>query len=174
MKKMILMLALAFATTAMYAQKNKPLEPLKSENKIYVTLDFTDAIMAGMPIDTFKEYVPAHYDDKTFDGYLYPYLLDRFISEFNDEMMDRKGKIIFATPNPKDVKYTLVVKVHMMNRDGDTHAEVSFVESGTTNVLVANEYRAKGGTFGTVPNLMGDGMENLAESLVKYICRNIR
>jgi hypothetical protein len=51
MKKMILMLALAFATTAMYAQKNKPLEPLKSENKIYVTLDFTDAIMSVMSID---------------------------------------------------------------------------------------------------------------------------
>lgn len=174
MKKLVLFVVLSFATSLVFAQKNSELEFLKSENKISVRLDFSEALMAGMPIEDFKEYIPVHYDGKTFDYYLYPYLLDKFVSEFNDEMMEHKGKVIYVTPKLSASKYLIEIKVYMMNRNGDTNANVSFVESETNEVLVSKEYRVKGGRIGTVLNLMGDGMKNLAEVVVKYVYKNIK
>lgn len=175
MKKLVLcLLTISFIQIALGKSDEKvnSLEFLKGENRINVVLDYSEAMMAGMNFEDFKKYLPEHYDDGWDDHYA-AYFLDRFYIGFNNKMMDSK-KVNMLVGNYSSANYKIVVKVYLVDRKGNTNADIIISPISSDEVLYKSDYMVDGGTFGTVPNLMGDGMRTLGRTLATRIIKELK
>ena len=88
------------------------------------------------------------------------YYLKRFYSGVRDEL-DPK---ILALGNFPEAEYSALVTIKSTTVKGDIDAAIIFINTLSNDTIYSFELRGDGGTFGSMMNLVGDGMRELGEN----------
>ena len=135
---------------------------LRGVGRANLEVDYSEAVIQGMTEADYAAYETEWLKDK-------PSIIMKFVDEFN------KVQDNLAIGLLPDVKYTCVLKVLNVTREGDIRAEFYVTETSTGDHLAeVTGIKAKGGRFGTGLNLMGDGMKNLGKGLGRFVNKNIK
>ena len=153
---------------------------LKSENRMSVYLDYSDALLDNRSEEEFIQYMTYGVRDKERDSNfaesweksIKPKILHTFISMVNEELEDEKLSLILASK--QGYKYTLKIKVIDVNDDGDNKCDYLVVETATGEVVAHIRLEADGGSFGKYIGLIEQGMEAAGEEFGKVFAKKIK
>lgn len=136
---------------------------LNSEHKLGMSIDFSQAQMAGNQADG-RTKIDA------FLGLDSTYLINRFYSGVADELEDR----FFLYGDQPDAKYEAIIHIQQVADNGKTWCVVDFIDRQNQEVICTAQLIGNGGHIGTFLNLWGDGMKDSGEALGKLIKKNTK
>lgn len=165
MKKSLLWMALV--PFALFAREN-PVAFLQDQKKLDIEINYTEASLCSMEEDAFIPFIESETDEPW--SLISGKWMSKFTSECNDEL---EGHSLLVGAFPK-AGYKIVVNVDLIDKKGRFVATVQFVEKETGTVMATKDIDAKGGHFGTINNLIGDGHEHAGEALGKFLAGYIR
>lgn len=153
---------------------------LKSESRMSVYLDFSDAIIDHRTEEEFIEYMIYGARERerdpqfaeTWETSVKPSLLHKFIGEVNEQLDDERLSLVLVTR--QGCPYTLKIKVLEVNDDGDNKCDYLVVETATGDVIAHIRYEADGGSFGRFVGLLEQGMETAGEEFGEIFAKKIR
>lgn len=161
MKKIVLLVTCIMGLFSIVAAQNKgpkqSFDFLANERYFNVKLDYS------LVIDNF-----FNSDEEIDDwatGKPQQELLDTFIESLNDRVKNM-GCFIKGS-NKKSANYLLTVRVTNLDRHGDTQADIVFTSIDSGKIFYSEHLRGKGGHIGTLTNLMGDGLRDIADKFGK-------
>ncbi|MDD2242697.1 MAG: hypothetical protein PHI08_06440 [Bacteroidales bacterium] len=156
MKKLILIVALLIGLFPIASAQSKgpkqSVDFIANEKYFKVNLDYSQVID--------KIFVSDEEIDFWSTGKPNQELLDTFIESLNDGIKDA-GCFIRGS-NKKPANYLLTIKVTNLDRRGNTQADLIFSSIDNDKVLYLEHLKGRGGHIGTLTNLMGDGLRNIA------------
>lgn len=147
-------------------------EKLQGVNKFNIEIDWTNIHINGLTPGEWIRYrnaeQPAYDAEEEYQHELKP-SWHKIVESVNDKL---NGKQIYVLPNSPEQEYTIIVSPHQIDKKGNLEAFCSIVNKDG-EALVTFALVGKGGIFGTMSNLWGDGFKsagkNLAETLQKYL-----
>ena len=144
---------------------------LKNERNLALTFDFSETEIEGM---TTKEFLSAKYNDtergKKWLALAQKEISAKFVCSFNETFI-KKG-ISLQYRKSESANYQAVIKAKSFSNKGNMTAVILFTKVDSQDVLAKINLSAKGGQFGTLANLMGDGFRNAGKKLAKLIIKN--
>lgn len=161
MKKIIFILALFVSITA-GAQKLTWYQEIPKEcSKINITFDYSTALMKGMS-----------FDENVIEDEAFPQDVreaeTRFITTFNNYASRHKNAFLIS--RAIDFDYFMVVIPSIIRPNGDFKGDIVIRNKDGETIAKMEKISKRGGTYGSFPNLMGDGYENVAEFVAVRIC----
>jgi hypothetical protein len=145
---------------------------LKGEQAVSYIVDWTNLKIAGFSPKNWLEIrqteQPEYNAQYEYENQLMPRIND-FISNANDQL----EKVGLFLSSEKGRKYTVYLRPQNIERKGNNSIECSFVETATGKVLAEFVVNGKGGTFGSMSNLWGDGMKSAGKKFGKTVCKGL-
>lgn len=162
MKKILITALMFVCVCSSYAQKVTygSFDVLANEREVCVKLDYTGAMIDDLPFDVFLE-TEDNWDKGNRE------ILLKFIKEANKE----ESGILFLTK--KETKYILVFKAISVSGRGTTIGYLNLLDNEDNIIAKTDNFKARGGRFGTHINLMGDAAERLGEMVGSFIKEQI-
>lgn len=174
MKKIILLVMSLFGLMGtVNAQDliNGSLGFLNNERNLALTFDFSETEIEGM---TTKDFLSAKYKDiergEKWLALAQKEILAKFVCSFNETLI-KKG-IPLQCRKSESANYQAIIKAKSFTNKGNMTAVILLTKVGSEDVLTKINLSAKGGQFGTLANLMGDGFRNAGKKLAKLIIKN--
>ena len=176
--KRFFVIALTFLGVSTFAGNNLiakgSFDTIKDVRKFNVEVDWSYLHVAGyLPADwiVFRNNQQPEYDaEKELNEELMPQW--QYISEVANDKLNKKRVYFF--PNSTDEEYTIIVTPHQIDKRGNMEGFCSIVNR-QNELIVKFVLTGKGGRFGTMSNLWGDGFKsagkNLANILQKYLLK---
>lgn len=173
MRKTIFLIILCFINTVSTWGADKiSFTFLKGEQAVSYIVDWTDLKIAGFSPKNWLEIrqteQPEYNAQYEYENQLMPRIND-FISNANDQL----EKVGLFLSSEKGRKYTVYLRPQTIERKGNNSIECSFVETATGKVLAEFVVNGKGGTFGSMSNLWGDGMKSAGKKFGKTVCKGL-
>ncbi len=174
MKKtsLLLLICLIVAYLPSWGANNVSFVFLKGEHSVSYVVDWKDLTVAGFSP---KEWIqmrqaeqPEYNAKNEYEKELLPRIND-FVSKANQELQNVN---LFLT-SEKGRKYTVFLRPQNIARKGNNSIVCSFVETATGRVMTEFVVNGKGGTFGSMSNLWGDGMKSAGKKFGKYVCKKL-
>ena len=139
-----------------------------------IEVDWTNIHINGLTPGEWIRYrnseQPSFDAEEEFQSELKPRWSDMVAS--SNEKLNKKQ--VYLLPDASELKYKLIVSPHQIDRNGNLEAFCTIVNKND-EVLVKFVLTGKGGIFGTMSNLWGDGFKsagkNLAKILEKYLIK---
>lgn len=152
MKKILFSLLMLFATASAFAQG--PLDFLKSENRINITIDYSETSIAGYDERTILDFEEDWVNDQ---GVLFSKLTDNFNKLIGPKLPGGRFE---------KARYTIIFRPITISQKGDMIAYAVVVRTDNQEELYrTNTFVAEGGRFGSFLNLVGDGMRSAGKTL---------
>lgn len=95
--------------------------------------------------------------------------INDFIASANKQLTNVS---LFLT-SEKGRKYTLYIQPKNIERKGNNNIKCSIKETATGKVMAEFVVSGKGGTFGSMSNLWGDGMKSAGKKFGKTVCKGL-
>ena len=173
MRKTIFLIILCFINTVSTWGADKiSFTFLKGEQAVSYIVDWTNLKIAGFSPKNWLEIrqteQPEYNAQYEYENQLMPRIND-FISNANDQL----EKVGLFLSSEKGRKYTVYLSPQNIERKGNNSIECSFVETATGKVLAEFVVNGKGGTFGSMSNLWGDGMKSAGKKFGKTVCKGL-
>lgn len=173
MRKTIFLIILCFINTVSTWGADKiSFTFLKGEQAVSYIVDWTNLKIAGFSPKNWLEIrqteQPEYNAQYEYENQLMPRIND-FISNANDQL----EKVGLFLSSEKGRKYTVYLRPQNIERKGNNSIECSFVETTTGKVLAEFVVNGKGGTFGSMSNLWGDGMKSAGKKFGKTVCKGL-
>lgn len=144
---------------------------LKNERNLALTFDFSETEIEGM---TTKEFLAAKYKDRErgekWLALAQKEISAKFVCSFNETFI-KKG-IPLQSRKFESANYQAIIKAKSFTNKGNMTAVILFTKIDSQDILAKINLSAKGGQFGTLANLMGDGFRNAGKKLAKLIIKN--
>ena len=175
-KAFLLVAMLMLCTMATNARDNIIVEgsfaKLQTVNKFNIDIDWSNIHVNGLNLSEWIRFrnneQPSYDAEDEYQHELKPTWV-KMVDSANDKL---NSKQIFLLPNSPEQDYTIIVSPHQIDRKGNLEAFCSIINRND-EVLVKFVLTGKGGMFGTMSNLWGDGFKsagkNLAKILQKYL-----
>lgn len=175
-KAFLLLAMLMLGTMATNARENIIVDgsfaKLQHVSKFNIDIDWTNIHINGLNLSewlkTRNNEQPEYDAESEYQHELKP-RWTKMVESANEKL---SGKQIYLLPNSPEQEYTIIVSPHQIDRKGNLEAFCSIVNNDD-EVVVKFVLTGKGGMFGTMGNLWGDGFEsagkNLAKILKKYL-----
>lgn len=175
-KAFLLLAMLMLGTMATSARENiivnGSFAKLQNVSKFNIDIDWTNIHINGLNLSewlrTRNSEQPQYDAESEYQHELKPSWA-KMVESANEKL---GGKQIYLLPNSPEQEYTIIVSPHQIDRKGNLEAFCSIVNEDD-EVVVKFVLTGKGGVFGTMGNLWGDGFKsagkNLAKILQKYL-----
>lgn len=168
MKKIfVLFLVLFTVTLSLSAQVSVDLSFLKGQKAVSYVLDKSELTIQGMTIADWLQYrqqeQPQYNAKEELETELYPQLLGIFVFA-NDKLDDR-----FQLTTRHDCTYTLYAYPQNFTTKGGNTIKYVILETATGRKVTEFFVTSRGGVFGTMSNLWGDGVKNAGQQLAKML-----
>ena len=143
-------------------------------NRFNIEIDWTNVLVNGLTPGEWIRYrnaeQPAYDAEEEYQKELKPRWMD-MVTACNEKL---NKKNLFLLPEANEQEYTLIVSPQKIDRRGNLEA-FCYIVNSNDKVLVKFVLTGKGGIFGTMSNLWGDGFKsagkNLAKILDKYLIK---
>ncbi len=164
MKRLLLMLALV---PLMLCAKENPVTFLQGERKLNLEINYSEGSLCSMEEDAFIPFMESEAEEP------WSQISGEWKGKFTYACSDvLKGHTLLVGAFPK-AKYKAVVNVDLLEKKGRFVATVQFVEQETGSVVGTMHLDVKGGVFGTITNLIGDGHEHAGEAFGRYLANYV-
>ncbi len=150
---------------ALSAQKIKSgsLAFLKEEKSLNIIFDVSKARMMGASNESESMIIPLWNTDSTL-------LMKRFYYGVKDELEKR----YFIFGDVPEANYKAVFHIQQVGNDGTVYSVVEFSPNKGDEILCTVEMVGNGGRLGTFLSLVGDGFDDLGETMGKLLKRNTK
>ena len=173
----LLMSVLMLGTIAMNASDNIVVEGsfanVKGISKFNIEIDWTYLHVNGLNPEEWIRYrnaeQPAYDAEREYERELKPRWANMVMSA--NEKLNKKQ--IFLLPNAIEQEYTIIVSPHDIDKKGNLEAFCAIVNRNG-KVLVKFALTGRGGIFGTMGNLWGDGFKSAGKNLAKVLDKNLK
>ncbi len=175
MKRVLFVLAAMLLTLSAGAQKivEGSVPSLKGETKINFKVDYSETKIENMSIEDWLDYRQTEQPDYNaadeLEKELKPTLQSEIVGALNKKLQ-KKG-VTLTTKGT--AKYTLVVSPISITKKGKNRNLCSLVDANG-KTLVKFEVSGRGGTFGSMDNLWGDGYENSGKTIASFVAQCFR
>lgn len=130
---------------------------LKGEQRVGFRVNWDEATIEGYTAQSIVE----HEKDWEVDQ---PVLVGKFLAKYNE----RLGVKLPAIVN-NDVNYTIELRPIHVSGKGDMTCYAIVVDRNGNEVARMDNFRAEGGHFGSLLNLIGDGMTSAGKQVAKRV-----
>lgn len=176
-RNFLLMSVLMLSAIAMSARDNVVVEgsfaDLKGISKFNIEIDWTYLHINGLNPEEWIKYrnaeQPSYDAEKEYNQELKPRWAE-MVSSANDKL---NKKQIYLLPNANEQKYKIIVSPHSIDKKGNLEAFCTIVNSDN-EIIVKFALTGRGGVFGTMGNLWGDGFRSAGKNLAKILDKNLR
>lgn len=145
---------------------------LKGEHAINYVVDWKGLTIAGFSpkdwVNVRQTEQPEYNAQYELENQLKTRIND-FIANANKQLTNVS---LFLT-SEQGRKYTLYILPKNIARKGDNNIECSIKETATGKVMAEFVVSGKGGTFGSMSNLWGDGMKSAGKKFGKTVCKGL-
>lgn len=166
MKKILiflLLLATAVGATAQIVTKGD-MPSLRGEHKIRVVFDYSEQTISQMTIGDWLEFrqneQPQYNAEYELENELKPSLEEAFIEAVNDKLRRVFARLVVN----EETNYTLIVIPLNVQRKGNNDTYCTLTDN-KGNEIVSFTTSGRGGTFGTMANLWGDGFKSVGKKV---------
>lgn len=139
--------------------------PLAGEAKIKVVEDWNNTKIVGRQLADWLEYRQAEqpeYDaENEWENELKPQLKESLLGKANEKLEDM-GLFLSETV---ESKFVMTVHPVSVEKKGNQVVEFTVREASTQKEVVKFTLNGKGGTFGSMSNLWGDGFKDTGKKL---------
>lgn len=165
MKKVILTLVLiTIGVSAMAQRVTGTFMPLRSQDRVKMVIDYSEADIMGMPEEQFYTFEKDWAHDKVE-------VVSLYYNYANKELAKEKAFIVGSYNF--DTDYTLYLIVRTVDIRGNHDCDLILVANDEIEIGRAVGIRADGGTFGSKLNLMKDGAEHTGKSIGRFLLKQI-
>lgn len=165
MKKVILTLVLiTIGVSAMAQRVTGTFMPLRSQDRVKMVIDYSEADIMGMPEEQFYTFEKDWAHDKVE-------VVSLYYNYANRELAKEKAFIVGSYNF--DTDYTLYLIVRTVDIRGNHDCDLILVANDEIEIGRAVGIRADGGTFGSKLNLMKDGAEHTGKSIGRFLLKQI-
>lgn len=175
MKKLLLFIV-ALMPMALLAQENVSgqFPELKSGNAMNIQIDMSQMTISSQPISTWLKIRQAEQPQwdaqHEVENELKPQVSSGLVSEANARL-EKKGFVLIADSS---TQYTLKVVVRNVERKGSNVNDCQIIDNASGRTLVSFTLEGKGGVFGSMSNLWGDGFKDAGKKLGKLLARYVK
>lgn len=173
MKKMMMVAAFLLSVVSAFAGENVDLSALKGEQKINFVVDWADLTIDRKPVPNWLEVRQA--DQPDWDAK----------KELNEELKPRVDDLVEAAnkklsscnlylSKDKSCKYTLVLKPQNVSKKGDNIIKCEVKTTSGKKTIAEFSIAGKGGMFGSMSNLWGDGFKDSGKKLGNFIKKALK
>lgn len=163
MKRFLLSFLLLTASICINAQTvTGSLDGLFSQKYLNVIVDYSEASIHGMCEDDFSELETDWQKDK-------PSITAKVIANLSEKI---GGRFIFGLKKPES--YSLKIHVNSISIKGNFNFDVFILNADGKEEAKIEGFKAKGGTFGSALNLIGDGAEQTGKVIAKFLKSKIK
>lgn len=167
---------LTMCVTAMSARDNTivqgSFQALKGVTKFNVEIDWSYLHINGLSPQDWIKYrnaeQPSYDAEKEFETELKPRWME-MVKSCNEKL---SKKNIFLLPEATEQPFKIIISPHNIDKKGNLEALCSIVDSDG-EVIVKFALAGRGGIFGTMGNLWGDGFRSAGKNLAKMLERNM-
>lgn len=159
MKKFFAILMTMCIGAALHAQS---MSFLKNESKISMRLNYSEANIAGFTEATILSLEEDWNKDQ-------PVLFAKLTDEYNDKMKKKLPAGMFS-----DANYVIEVRPTDIRKNGTITFYFVILSNGGEEMYRSGNLKGKGGTFGSLLNLIGDGMRSTGEEIAKVVAKELK
>lgn len=171
-KTLLLLICVLLSTFSSFAGDKLTFSFLKGETAMSYVVDWSNLTINGLQksdwIERRNAEQPDYDAEREYEAELLPQIND-FVAKANYEM-EKVNLFISAKAGHK---YTLYLYPQNITSKGDNTIECVIKETATGNTMVEFIVNGKGGTFGSMSNLWGDGMKSAGKKFGKLICKHL-
>lgn len=177
MKKLFLLFVIALFVGNINAQKliEGTVSVLKDKKNLNMEVDFSKAkFWNRMTIDDFL-YMKTEEEDEgeAWKDYWNKDCVKSFIKKFSKSANENLFGENFRIGTYPDSKYTAVFFVSSVDEDGEISGIIVIKEQYTNKtVAVISKIHGEGGHYGSIENLIGDGMERAGKQFGRFLTKN--
>lgn len=135
-----------------------------------IKIDYSETKIENLSIDDWLEYRQTEQPDynavSELETELKPTLQSEIVEALNKKLQ-KKG-VMLTTKGT--AKYTLVIAPVSVSKKGKNRNNCSILDENG-KVLVKFVVSARGGTFGSMDNLWGDGYKNSGKTIASFVAR---
>ncbi len=166
MKKFIFLVLSFLAVNTMNAQKliSGDFSVLKSEKFLKVAWDYSETIIEKQYSESEWEKIrdPGEWENAKEEA------MDVVLENMNDALEKTTLRVV-GLDRDFEVKYVLYIKPIELDKKGNNRSDFILIEKETDKEVARLNIKGDGGHWGTLSNLLGDGFEESARSVGKYI-----
>jgi hypothetical protein len=174
--KKLLLLIVGLLPMALLAQENVSgrFPSLESGKAMNMQIDMSQMTISSQPIATWLKVRQA--EQPQWDAQyeveheLKPQVSAGLVSEANARL-EKKGFVLLADST---TQYTLKVVVINVERKGNNVNSCQIIDNASGRTLVSFTLEGKGGVFGSMSNLWGDGFRDAGKKLGKLLARYVK
>jgi hypothetical protein len=149
---------------------------LKGQTRVQLIIDWSQLSIANMSVD---EWIRCRQDEQPewnaqneWESELKPQIGSNIIEQVNRKW-EKHNALLTSKPN-KAAIYALVVIPQNISRKGDNRNDCLLKEIATDKILVKFTVNSRGGVFGSMSNLWGDGYKNTGKKIATLLARQFR
>ncbi|SET24842.1 hypothetical protein [Prevotella sp. kh1p2] len=171
MKKLLLLAVVLMAAVAVNAKDEftGSFAPLAGEAKIKVVEDWNNTKIVGRQLADWLEYrqaeQPEYNAENEWENELKPQLKECLLGKANEKLEDM-GLFLSETG---ETKFVMTVHPVSVEKKGNQVVEFTVREASTQKEVVKFTINGKGGTFGSMSNLWGDGFKDTGKKLANLL-----
>ena len=159
MKKYLFVLMMSCLTTTMFAQG---LGFLKNEARVDMKLNYSEAVIAGYEESNILTFEKDWEKDQAV-------LFAKMVGPYNDKLGETLPAGNFSNAN-----YTIEVRPTVIQKNGNIVGYFVVLDAAGTELYRSQKFSAKGGTFGTFLNLVGDGMKSTGKVIANMVKKELK
>lgn len=173
MKRIIFAVVMFFSMCQVFAGSKYDFSMLKGETKINVDYDWKSLTIDGKNVSDWLDFRQAEQPKwdarKELKEDLKPQI-DEMISTANKELRSRN----MFLKTKCDAKYTLKLIPQNITKKGNNVIKCQLVETSKRKIVQEFTVEGKGGVFGSMGNLWGDGFRDAGKKLGKMIKKGLK
>ncbi len=147
---------------------------LKGMASMQVVEDLSKITISGLDIDHWLKFRQAEQPDynakNEWENELRPSFRAVFVPFANEALI----KVPFVLSEDIQTDTILVMEPHEVNRNGDCNIVCYVRRKGSTDNLVTFYIQSRGGVFGSMSNLWGDGLKSAGKRFGKFLVNKLK
>lgn len=149
----LLCISCCLYTSAQKIEKGN-LDTLKNQNELQFEINYSQVSICGQNEEQFAQTEKDWYLDRPrYEGRLYEGINNYLTNNY------------FIVSNTIHSKYKATLYPILIDRKGNIKSRLEIVDTTTNNMVCIVSIYGEGGTFGTMLNLIGDGMQSTGKQI---------
>ncbi len=182
MKKIVLCFIIVLVATSAKCQKleSGSLEELRNE-KVNFVVDFSKAEIDLLSEEDFlKKKCLVEDEGEKWRDYWYGECADLFISRFSAECNKKCANLIVSGRCPTmgkfpDARYTAIYRLQEVDADGELDGKIEIVDKQTNQIVATiKKVHGDGRHWGSIENLISDGMDDAGERIGRFFKKKFK